>query len=947
MEGKDDASNKHPLRREESEFRKAELTDSNGNYHIEYTLLMVLRKSTDINKSNENNNFEGKLSIDFSYFGKSSTNDIFLNFYGDVHSVEINGQKVEINYKDRRLYLDRTKLRQGVDARQDEDFNHVTILFSGKYGRAGQGLHHFIDPIDKKEYLYTQFEPYSCNLVFPVFDQPDLKATIQFTLAGHNDWVLLTNENERWIKELDSEAIEVKDLLENELKITAEESSFMFNSVKGLKYNLVPFGRTHKISSYLYAICAGPFYCHTDPSNYKVPLRVFMRESLKDYGEVQEFFRITKTGMEWYKDFFGLPYPFNKYDQIYCPEYNWGAMENVGLVTYNEIYCWKEPPTQQVRSRFCITVLHELAHMWFGNLVTMEWWDDLWLNESFATFISFLCQDQTLSQDYPTTWLSFNNYKGVAFREDQKSTTHPVFGEITDTEKAESNFDAIVYYKGSSLLKQMFYFIGQENFSNGLKSYFKKYAWTNTKFDDFVDKMVEALLESKQKLNFDLKTLSNKWLQKAGLNQIEVVMEEDHEGRLKKFDLKQTPTLSQHPNLQSHMIDILFVYENENKIFQKILVNPEEITSVSDIIGEVAPKAVILNYNDWGYLKWIVDKKSFDYLKDNLLERIPDILTRQLFYRSILELTRDAKISSPEYLDIIIKMIRHETNEDIISNSIKNIAPLIANYLPLRVYQYYSSQMFDLTCELLAKNVNNKEIVLNLIEALLSFAYLPEHAEFLKDWLINGPSVKLTGNTVTIPSNLLTQDHRFSIVAFIHKIRTISLDEKSKLLEAEIERDKNSDRSVRARCSCRSSLPDPSVKAEIWDKLINKPTSESLYNMKHYMAHFAPINQLDIVDDYIRNKFFEDVLKIGNQDYFYLTPFMMYCSPVLLVENEIIEKLEALTEKAKELETLHKMLLELIDDMKRFRKAQSMAEIYLSILNKWDDNQDYKNNLKS
>jgi aminopeptidase N len=429
--------------------------------------------------------------------------------------------------------------------------------------------------------------------------------------------------------------------------------------------------------------------------------------------------------------------------------------------------------------------------------------------------------------------------------------------------------------------------------------------------------------------------LSNKWLQQAGLNQLEAVMEEDNEGKLKKFDLKQIPSLPQHPNLQSHMIDILFVYENENKVFKKILVNPEEITSVSEMIGEVAPKAVVLNYNDWAYLKWIVDQKSFNYLKDNLLERIPDILTRQLFYRSILELTRDAKISGPEYLDIIIKMIRHETNEDIISNSIKNIAPLIANYIPIRVYPHYASQMFDLTCELLGKNISNKEIVLNLIEALLSFAYLPEHAEFLKNWLIDGPSVTLNGNKVTIPSNLLTQDHRFSIVAFIHKIRTISIEEKSKLLEAEVERDKNSDRSIRARCSCKASLPDPAVKAEIWDKLINNPTSESLYNMKSYMAHFAPINQLDIVDDYLRIKFFDDVLKIGNQDFFYITPFMMYFSPVLLVENEIIEKLETLAEKAKEFENLQKKLLELIDDMKRFRKAQSLAEIYLSILNKW------------
>ena len=174
-------------------------------------------------------------------------------------------------------------------------------------------------------------------------------------------------------------------------------------------------------------------------------------------------------------------------------------MENVGLVTYNELYCWKDKPTQQRRAKFSITVLHELAHMWFGNLVTMTWWDDLWLNESFATFISFLCQSQAVNDEYTNTWVAFNNMKGFAYREDQKDTTHPVMGDITDTEESESHFDSIVYYKGSSFLKQMFFFIGQENFSNGLKEYFKMYKWGNTKFDNFVDKMTEQLEKRRKK----------------------------------------------------------------------------------------------------------------------------------------------------------------------------------------------------------------------------------------------------------------------------------------------------------------------------------------------------------------------------------------------------------------------------------------------------------------
>lgn len=919
-----EAPKKFPLKRDEAEFRKSELLDHEGNYHVEYSLFLTLRKSTDLNKNYEHNNFEGRLKMKFAYFGKQER-DLFLNFSGDVHSVIINGEKVEVNYHERRIYLNRQNFIKNTLA-SDEKLNEVVILFSAKYDKGGVGLHHFIDPMDKREYLYTQFEPFECHLVFPVFDQPDIKASIQMTLAGPSDWVLLSNEFEDFDHEINFDNDEVRSLLES---IPVDQRTFLLDSVNLLKYHIVPFKRTAKISSYLYAICAGPYYCIKDTSNYKVPLRIFMRESLKDCGEPAEFFKITIAGMEWYKDFFGLAYPFNKYDQIYTPEYNFGAMENVGLVTYNEVYCWKDPPSQQRRARFCITVLHELAHMWFGNLVTMKWWDDLWLNESFATFISFLCQEQAVGEGYPTSWLNFNASKAVAYREDQKSTTHPVMGDITDTDKAQSHFDAIVYYKGSSLLKQMFYFIGQENFSNGLKAYFKKYSWTNTVFDDFVDKMVEALHQGGKPVNFDLKALSMDWIMKAGLNQVEAEWEQDSEGKLTKFNIKQTPTLAQHANLQVHMIDILFFFENSTEVYKNVLIQAHEITSLEAAIGQKSPLAVILNYNDWGYLKWAIDNKSLEYLKNNLLERVPDTLTRQLFYTSIFNLTRDAKISAPEYLDIILKVLEHETNDDVLTTSLRNVSGTISNYVPLHMYPKYSSKMFELTGKLIANNMNNKEIILNLLELTIVFAHSEEHMNILREWLEKGPYVMKNGERVEIPTNLLNQDNRFSIVAFIHRSRQISLEEKTKLLENEILRDKNSDRSIRAKCKCKAALPDAEIKKELWDTFVNKPESESLYNIKSYMSYFASVDQLDLVREYIDEKFFEDALKVGKQEHFYVDAFVMNCGPGFYVSEETVKKLEELAEKSKEYDTLHRRLLELADDIRRFYKAQCLAEVYI------------------
>jgi aminopeptidase N len=311
-----------------------------------------------------------------------------------------------------------------------------------------------------------------------------------------------------------------------------------------------------------------------------------MRESLKDCGEPDEIFRVTIAGMKFYEDYFGVPFQFDKYDQIFCPEYNMGAMENVGLITLNELYCWKEKPTQRRRTGFAITVLHELAHMWFGDFVTMNWWNDLWLNESFATFISHLClaNSADLKETYTTSWVLFGDYKGYAYSADQKPTTHPVMSEVKDTDVAETDFDVIVYEKGSSLVKQMYYFIGDEAFNKGLKSYFKKYAWNNTVFEDFINEMINA---AGDKLK-NLKDMCHLWLQKAGLNEISLNMEVNQNTNLiTKFVVNQKPCLEQYPNLINHMVDFLFIYDFEdfskNKVFEKQLIEakPETVFDFS------------------------------------------------------------------------------------------------------------------------------------------------------------------------------------------------------------------------------------------------------------------------------------------------------------------------------------------------------------------------------
>ena len=945
-----DTNKKYPLSREEAEVRKLYLTDPDSSkYAVHYNLLLVLRRSNDKLKSSTESkwDFEGKVDVVFDYYRRDldienvvrhgsniESSPLFLNFVGKVEAVQINNAVInEFKYENQRVIIDLEKLENNKQ-------NKVSILFHGQYSHSGVGLHHYTDPTDGKEYLYTQFEPFDCNRLFPCFDQPDLKSVLELTVIAPEEWTVLSNEFEKEIEKFTS-----VNTLDKMINLTEREKAHLFseNEIESKKYNYSIFNPTPRISSYLYALCAGPYICYKSPFDYEVPLRLFYRESLKGKGEPEEMLRVTIAGMKWYKKYFGLAYPFTKYDQIFCPEFNMGAMENVGLVTFNEYYCWKDTPTQRKRTNFAITNLHELAHMWFGNLVTMKWWDDLWLNESFATFISHLCMAESSDlKDYTTSWLLFGNYKGYAYRADQQTTTHPVMSDVKDTDVAETHFDEIVYEKGSSILKQMYYFIGDSNFSKGLKNYFEKYQWSNTVFSDFIHQMIEAVGHNQK---FDLNQLCNNWLKKAGLNEIEVNLEIDNSEKSTKFDLIQTPCLKAHPNLQTHMIDMLLINNfedfnsNENKLFRNVIIENNHVTSFPNLIGSVAPKAVILNYNDWAYFKWIIDRRTVNNMKSNL-HKVKDLLTKQLIYRSLFDLTRDSRMSSVEYFEIISDLIRKETSEDIIPTVVRYVQSIISNYIPLKYYEKYTSLMFDCMSELLAREVTalnnnyttaNKELVLHLIDFLICFAYSEDHIALLKQWLIN--KVPSIGN-VEFDSNLVNQENRFKIVKLIFKSRNISIEEKEALLSVEVERDQNSDRSTLARHYCYAARPEPEIKKELWDKFVYHSTTESLYNMQSLMSGFAQRSQLDLVEDYLKNKFFDVVAEVGKKNEFqYVRSFVSCLSPSYYVDEENISKLEVVAQIVKDQDQLHKCILEDVDDLKRCLKAHKLCEEYLSTQN--------------
>jgi aminopeptidase N len=389
-----------------------------------------------------------------------------------------------------------------------------TVIIEGRslYSRSGEGLHRFVDPADGQTYLYTQYEPADCRRVFATFEQPDLKATYELTLLGPEEWILESNTP----------------AASREILPEGGQS--------------VAFEKTKRFSTYITAILAGPYHVAQDVYSASdavgvegaqdIELRLFCRQTLKDLLPAELLFETTKKGLSYYQTLFNSPYPWGgTYAQAFVPEYNLGAMENPGLVTFTEEYLYRGKPTDlQIESR-ANTLLHEMAHMWFGDLVTMEWWDDLWLKESFADFMGTLAVAEAL--DRPESWVTFaNRRKAWAYVMDQGPTTHPIVADIPDLEAARQNFDGITYAKGASVLKQLVAYVGREAFVEAARAYFARHAYGNASLADLLDVLSDATGK-------DMRSWAALWLQTSGVSRLAVDVVRDDAGRVTSAVLRQ------------------------------------------------------------------------------------------------------------------------------------------------------------------------------------------------------------------------------------------------------------------------------------------------------------------------------------------------------------------------------------------------------------------------
>ncbi|RZS66104.1 aminopeptidase N [Agromyces ramosus] len=537
----------------------------------------------------------------------------------EVHSITLNG-----------VALDPAEVSDGVRIELSglAAENELVVVADGRYMHTGEGLHRFVDPVDDEAYLYTQFEVPDSRRMFAVFEQPDLKAAFRFTVTAPAHWEVVSNSP-------------------TPEPVDAHEGAKTW-----------AFEPTPRISSYITALIAGPYAVVRDEltsaDGRVIPLGVFSRKSLSQFLDADYIFEKTKQGFEYFEAKFGVPYPFAKYDQLFVPEYNAGAMENAGAVTFTEFYVFRSKVTDAVRERRVVTILHELAHMWFGDLVTMKWWNDLWLNESFAEWASTIATAE--ATEWTEAWTTFNSMeKSWAYRQDQLPSTHPVVATINDLEDVQVNFDGITYAKGGSVLKQLVAWVGVDAFFEGVSAYFTKHGWGNTTLADL-------LAELEASSGRDLSDWSGLWLETAGVNTLRPEIETDDDGVITSFAVLQSAT-DEHPTIRPHRLAIGFYNLTGGKLVRDHRVELDvdgERTEVAELVGLTRPDLVLLNDDDLAYAKIRLDEASHGVALANLSE-IEDPLARALVWSSVWDATRDAETRASDYLALVLGNIASET----------------------------------------------------------------------------------------------------------------------------------------------------------------------------------------------------------------------------------------------------------------------------------------------
>ncbi|GAA1526205.1 aminopeptidase N [Microbacterium ginsengiterrae] len=786
----------------------------------------------------------------------------------EVREISLNGELLDPAevFEDSRIAL--------ADLQEE---NVLVVDADCAYTNTGEGLHRFVDPVDDEVYLYSQFEVPDSRRVFAVFEQPDLKATFQFTVTAPAAWKVISNSP-------------TPEPINHDGSDTATWG----------------FEPTPRISSYITALIAGPYESTfselTSADGRVIPLGVYGRKSLWQHLDADYIFDKTREGFAYYEEKFGVPYPFAKYDQLFVPEFNAGAMENAGAVTFTETYVFRSKVTDAVKERRVVTILHELAHMWFGDLVTMKWWNDLWLNESFAEWASTIATAE--ATEWTEAWTTFNAMeKTWAYRQDQLPSTHPITAEINDLEDVQVNFDGITYAKGGSVLKQLAAWVGIDAFFAGVGQYFQKHAWGNTELSDL-------LTELEATSGRDLSVWSKKWLETSGVNTLSPVIDEDLDGAISRFAVTQTAP-ADYPTIRPHRLGIGFYNLADGALTRTHYVEIDvdgDRTEVPELKGLKRPDLVLLNDNDLAYAKIRLDERSLETAIAHLSD-VADPLARSLIWGAAWDQTRDAESAASDYIDLVLGNIATETESTTVRTTLAQLRTAATLYVAPADRDAARLKVADGLWELAQGAAPGSDSQLQFVTAFAASLVNGEHA---------GIVGRLRSGEETLAGLEIDTDLSWQLLVGLASIGATD----AASIDAALASD-NTSKGAEFAAQARAALPTSADKDAAWASLVE---DDSLPNtiVRSAALGFVHPNSTGVLGEYVQ-RYFDMLIPVWESRTYQIANYLIVgLFPTALADTALRDATRAwLSANAEAAPALRRLVSEGLADVERALAAQA------------------------
>ncbi|WIE80037.1 aminopeptidase N [Curtobacterium sp. MCSS17_016] len=796
-----------------------------------------------------------------------------------VHSITLNGTALDV-----------AAVNDGVRIQLDDlqEQNELVVVSDALYTNTGEGLHRFVDPVDDEVYLYSQFEVPDSRRMFAVFEQPDLKAEFSFTVTAPSRWQVVSNSPTP------------------EPHVDGDVATWAFPP-------------TARISSYITALVAGPYEVVRDELTSRdgrtIPLGVFARKSLASYLDPEYVFDITKKGFAYFEEKFDVAYPFDKYDQLFVPEFNAGAMENAGAVTFTETYVFRSKVTDAIKERRVVTILHELAHMWFGDLVTMKWWNDLWLNESFAEWASTIATAE--ATEWTEAWTTFQAMeKSWAYRQDQLPSTHPIVATINDLEDVQVNFDGITYAKGGSVLKQLVAWVGIDAFFAGVSAYFKKHHHSNTELRDL-------LVELEATSGRELTEWSKLWLETAGVNTLRPEIETDDSGVITSFTVLQEAP-ADYPTLRPHRLAIgVYAFRNDESApfgadtasaggklerVHRVEIDVDGArTEVPELVGVQRGDLVLLNDDDLAYAKIRLDEHSRRTAIEHLAS-IANPLARSIVWSSVWDATRDAESPASDYVRLVLGNIATETESTTIRTTLSQLLLTARNYVAPGSVEATVRTVGDTLWQLASSAEAGSDAQFQFVKFFAQVPSTPEHVATLQG---------LRDGTVTLQGLEIDTDLRWELLEGLVLAGAADNAE----IDAELAADKTAS-GEQAAARARATIPTAEGKLAAFSSLVD---SSELPNaiVRQTTVGFQHVNSPVLLEGLVP-KYFEVLTRIwAERSYHMADTIVSGLYPAPLASAELRDAAAAWLEEHPETPALRRIVSESLAGTERALRVQA------------------------